>query len=205
MKNLYLLFVAVFIVTGTTLAADNYVLDIDGASVDLSLGSQKEVTLKDGKKITVKLSQKDIVTYESEMFEFKHQNAHSPNKTQLGSGISQTLMTTPHGTAILIQEYTEANPTPYVDVMLQELTKEETSYGYQYAEEPITKTLADGKILKGKQATTTYKDTKWIRSVLSIGQKDSGVLVITVIEKENLKQESPILDAFWSTLALKVK
>lgn len=66
-----------------------------------------------------------------------------------GGGVYQTLMTTPLGTGIIIQEYMNMNPELVIDFVLKEITREAVEYGYKYSENNIVKVI-DGKALRGK-------------------------------------------------------
>ena len=86
--------------------------------------------------------------------------------------------------------------------MLQELTKEQVSYGYKMQKMTYSKTLKDGKKLDGKKAVLKYKDEEEYWCVLAHGKKASGFLVITKIDKENFDAEKNIIDLMWETLKI---
>jgi hypothetical protein len=184
-------------------AGENYTLEINGQIYDIGLDEVKKVVLSGGTELKLKLTLKDYINFESQIFSFSHTNAYRPNKTDLGDGVYQTVIMTSLGTGIIIQEYTTMDPSTLIDMMLKELTKEEIEYGYKYEEKEIAKMVGNKK-LKGKEAVTTYKDEKWTRSVYSFGQKDSGILVITFIEQENFKAEKKVIDDFWTSLEIKL-
>lgn len=186
-------------------AIENYRLTINGTDYDLGLDAQKTITLADGEKLAVCLAQKEIITFQSTLCSFSHNSGYTPAKTELGDGIYQTMLMSPLGTGIMIQEYTKLDPSRLVNIMLQELTKEEVQYGYAYEEREATKQLVDGVILHGKEATTSYGDEKWHRAVYAYGAGDHGVLLVTMIEQENVTTEQHILDTFWKSLRLHVK
>lgn len=180
-----------------------YILSLDGKAVDVTLGESQTVTLTNGQMVTLLLTKKDMLTYESRYFSFQYKSEFSPSKTDLGSGVNQMMMATAQGTVVMAQEYTSLDPSSLVDTMIQAMTKDEVSAGYSKDETPIEKKLADGKILKGKIVTTTYKDNQWIRTILAYGNGDEGVLFVTQIAKSNVSTEQPVLDLFWNSLALK--
>ena len=66
-----------------------------------------------------------MITFKSENFSFEHPIRLSPSRTDLGGGVFQTMMASPLGTMVMIQEYTAINPSGLIDMMLNELTKEE--------------------------------------------------------------------------------
>jgi hypothetical protein len=183
------------------LADANYTLEISGQKYDIDLDQETLIELADQTRLTLTLQQKEFVEYRSDFFSFSHKNQYKPNKTDLGEGIHQTLVTTPLGTAIIVQEYSNADPAVLVDFMLKELTKEEVGYGYDYQEQEIDRTV--GAIaLKGKQAVTSYKDEKWTREVYACSGKDAGLLIITMIEQDNVANENQFIEDLWRTLQL---
>lgn len=184
-------------------AAENYILEINGRTYDVGLGEEKRVELPGGETLRLNLSMKEYVSFESELYKFSHKSIYKATKTDLGEGIFQTMIITPLGTGVLIQEYTTMNPTMLVDMMLRELTKEEVDYGYAYKEKKITRKVG-ARTLKGKQATTTYQDEEWTRAVYAYGTRDAGILVITFMEKDNEKEDKHLVDDLWKTLELKM-
>ena len=112
------------------------------------------------------------------------------------------MMVTPLGSGVLVQEYKTMDPSSMVDMMLNELTKEEVDYGYEYTEEKVQKKIV-GATFSGKQAITSYKDEEWVRAVYTLGGKDQGLLVVTFIEKDNYGTEKDMLDRFWKSLKTK--
>src|SRR5687768_9261272 len=102
-------------------AEEEYVLTIDGRDTALSLGAEKTVSFKDGQEVKVLLKKKDIVTFEARRFSFAHKSSMAPQRTDLGDGIHQTLLSSSIGTAVIIQEYDDLNPTSLVDVMVKKM------------------------------------------------------------------------------------
>ena len=184
-------------------AAEDYVLTVNGVSTEIGLGKGTSLVTSDGQRLSLMLRQKEFLRFAGEMFSFEHKNEYKPNRTDLGDGILQTMIVTPVGTGILIQEYKRMNPDTLIDLMLKELTKEEVQYGYVYSERPVEKRVK-AAVLRGKEATTTYKDEEWKRSVLAYGNKDRGVLVVTFIEKDNYRTETALIDQMWRTLAVRL-
>ncbi len=88
--------------------------------------------------------------------------------------------------------------------MLTEVTKEEVGYGYDYQKSEITQQVGD-HFLQGEKAITTLKSEQWTRAVYTYGteDKDSGILIMTMIEKANVDTENKIIDDFWKSLKIK--
>lgn len=184
-------------------AAGDYVLEMGGQSVDLSLGRKETVTLTNGQKLTLLLTKKEIVTFQGESFSFRHKSTFTPTSSALSKHVTQTMMTTATGTGAIVQEYQSIDPSSLIDIMQNELVKDEVRAGYTLEEKPLEKKLADGTVLKGKTITTTAKTSQWIRTVVAHGDGHQGHLMVTFIERENLETDQKFLDLFWQSLALK--
>lgn len=200
MKIQFLLASFLFCAASTNFAGD-YVISIDGRSAEIDLNKKYKLKTASGEEFTVLLKQREYLTYKSDLFSMKHKNTLKPNKTDLGDGVFQTLMSTPLGTVIIIQEYLDMNPQPMIDLLLKEITKEEIDYGYKYKEKKIDK-LVGGKKFSGKQALTSYPGTEWTRSIMVYGGKDKGVLVITMIEKDQYNSEKYLISDLWKSFRI---
>ncbi len=204
MRNYCLLLLLGFTTAVPLLQAGDYVLTINGTDQELTLGEETSLALPDGTSLKLKLSQKEVLRFQGDLFTFEHKNEYKPNKNDLGSGIFQTMIVTPLGTGVLVQEYTQMNPSTLVDMMINELTKEEVEYGYKKDVKEINREV-DGVAFKGKQAITTSAGEEWTRVVLTHGKKDRGLLVVTFIEKDNYEKEKTLLEQFWKTFEIDAK
>ena len=184
-------------------AGEDYRIEINGNTFDIGLDEVKNLALPGGQNLSIKLSLKEYIRFEGQFFSFSHKSEYKANRTDLGDGIFQTVITTPLGSAILIQEYTNIDPTGLVGLMLKELTKEEVEYGFKYEERKISKKVGNIE-MSGREATTTYKDKRWTRAVYTYGKKDSGVLITTVIEKDNVARDKHLISDLWKTLRIKL-
>lgn len=200
MKIQVLIASVIFSLAGVLYAGD-YIISIDGRSAEIDLNKKVKFTTASGKELAIILKQKEYLDFKSDLFSMKHKNTIKPDKSDLGDGVFQTMMTTSLGTAIIVQEYMSMDPEPIIDLMLKELTKEEVEYGYKYKERKVEK-VVDGKNIRGKQALTTYSGGEWTRSVMAYGGKDKGVLIITMIEKDQYKNEQYIISDFWKNFKI---
>lgn len=182
--------------------AGNYLLSIDGQEFEIELGEETALSLPDGNRVQIKLNKKAIVRFRSDTFAFDHPNEFTPSRTNLGDGIHQTMMSSPVGTLVMVQEYANMDPSTLVDLMLNELTKEEKNYGYEIAISPATKKLADGTTLSGKKATSTYRGEQRTLHVLHHAVKDAGILFITGIDGDATAEDQAMMATFWKSLAL---
>lgn len=181
----------------------NYEITIDEKAYDLNLNEEIQVMDKSGKTVNIVLRKKPYIEYSDQIVSFQHKSELSVSSQDLGSGIKQLMFVTATGTVIMIQEYSNMNPSMLVPMMLKEITKEQVDYGYKMTQDKVTRKLNSGIILKGMKATLKYKGEERYWEILSYGKRDIGILVITQIDKEYIKTEKEIHSHFWNTLKLK--
>ena len=197
--NFKVTLVVMLITVSLPVYSGNYVLTIDGKKHELELGEQSELKVG-GETVSMVLDQKPILTYQSDMFSFDHPKQFIPAKTDLGSGIYQTLTVTPLGSLVLLQEYNNFSPVDTVDLIIDEVTKEEREYGYKMNEEAAEIKLKDGKSLIGKRIFSKHKEVDMERFVGAYGEKDSGVLVMTQIDHDIDKDSSAFIQGILDSL-----
>lgn len=189
----------------TSALAANYTLTIDGKAFDLDLDREQAIKLSAKQELRVTLSQKAIVTFTTENISFDHPGTLAPSRTDLGDGVFQTMLASPRGTLVMVQEFTSVDPSPFIDLMLGELTKEELQAGYKVTTSAATQKLAGGEILNGKLSVSVSEDDEYTRQVLSYGGKESGVMIVTQIEAESTAEDKAMLDIFWQSLKVNFK
>jgi hypothetical protein len=182
--------------------ASNYEITINGETYDISLGRDYQITSDSGGTLQFRVDKKAVMTYQDGYISFRHKSDLAISSTDLGNGIRQVMTNTAVGTLVLIQEYSTMNPTAMINLMLQELTKEQRNYGYKMQKENYSKALKDGKKLKGLKATLKYNQEEEYWTVSAYGKKDRGFLVITKIDKEYLGTEKNIINLMWETLQI---
>ena len=190
---------------GSLVLAGNYLLTIDGKPYELDIGELTTATLQNGQKVQVKLEKKDIATFKTEMFSFNHPSDFTPSKIDLGDGVYQTIMATPSGTTVMIQEYMELNPCGLIDMLVTELTKEEVHYGYTITKKDVSKQLAEGHTVTGKLVVSKYRKDENQRNVLCYGGKDAGLIIVTQLDNNTRGEDMAMIDLFWKTLTILVK
>jgi hypothetical protein len=205
-KIIIILFAMVAVLPNPVWGEDvpNYVISINGQTYDISLGRDYQIKSDSGEIFNFRVNKKAVMTYKNGYTSFQHKSDLTVSSTDLGNGIRQTMTNTAAGTLVLIQEYSRMHPTNLVNLMLHELTKEQVSYGYKMPIKSYSKTLKNGTKLDGKRAVLKYMDEEEYWCVLAYGKRDSGFLVITKIDKENLNAEKNIIDLMWETLLIEL-
>lgn len=175
-------------------------LAIDGVEVGINPGDALDVTLKDGRKVSVELQRSESVTFTGGKFSFDHDGKFTVAKTDLGGGVQQYALMTPIGTGIIVQEYKGLNPTGITDFVLQQMVQESISGGAKMTKETTQRTLPGGSVLKGVKAETTTDNNVMDYEIVATGRPEGGVLVATFLNKENIPKEGAILSKLWSSL-----
>ncbi len=194
----------VFLLLAHAVVADNYTITIDGQSYDIALNKSVEVKVGD-ELVTVQLEQKDVLKYSVKNFSFDHAKEYLPSKTDLGDGLYQTVLMTPLGSAVMIQEYITLAPSGMMDLMINEITKEERDYGYTIESKAISKTLSDGVSLSGFEVTSKYKDSDIKRMFLTFDVKDSGLFIMTQIDYGIAANDDAFIKVFYDSLKISMK
>lgn len=205
MKKILLFIIVLSTLVFGTAQAGNFLLTIDGNKYEVEVGKQTTVELSNGKKVEVILDKKAIVSFTAESFTFEHPGNVTPSRADLGDGIHQTMLATPHGSLILIQEYAGMDPSGLVDMMINELTKEEKKYGYKIINKPEKIKLSSGKTFVGKKSVAKYRNDQTNRQVLTYSIRDAGILIVTQIDKDAPSNDIAMIDEFWKTLKLSLK
>lgn len=182
---------------------DDYILEIDGKKQNISLGKKYELSVN-GKKIDFTVSAKDTFTHVDDLFSFQHLKDYKVSKMQVTEGIEQIMLMTAEGSEILIQKYSNLNPTMMNEMMLKEVTKESLNYGFKLNRIDFQRTLKSGQTVIVNKATLTYNHETNIYEIASIGQKDAGIIIMTVIMNENNSDQGrKIIDLMWNSLIYK--
>ncbi|NLR99004.1 hypothetical protein HGP17_19465 [Rhizobium sp. P38BS-XIX] len=175
-------------------------LKVDGVEVGINPGDSLDVTLKDGRKVSVELQRSETVTFSGGKFSFDHDGNFAVAKTDLGGGVQQYALITPIGTGLIVQEYKGLNPSSITDFVLQQMVQESLNAGAKMTKETAQRTLADGKVLNGVKAETTTPNDVMDYEIVATGRPDGGVLVATFANKENIPKDGAIIDKLWSSL-----
>ncbi len=182
----------------------NYILVINNDSILINLDGTVDYKTPKGEALSIQLTQSDIQTYSDEMISFRHDKSLNVSNTMIEEGIEQCMILRSTGNGFMVQKYTTFDPTGFVDIMVNELTKESVNYGYTKSEKPFKIKLRSGQTLEGVQATLKYKGEKEIYTVATYGEKDEGVLVVTMLLNDDFQEDKKIIDLFLETLEIKM-
>lgn len=179
---------------------NEYKIQINDTIFEISLDEEYKISLN-GNDIDFKLSAKDTLIYKDDLYSFNYSKDYKIAHTKLDEGIEQIMLMTAEGTGILIQSYSNINPTMFNEMMISEVTKESLNYGFTMKREDYTRELVSGQELHVDKAILKYKDETNIYEIASIGKKDEGILVMTMIMDETMSEQGrKIIELMWNTL-----
>ncbi len=203
MKLKLLFFYFLLFISFTVSAQEDYLIEINGKVMPIALDREYETSVK-GKTVTFKVFSKDTLTYNDDLFSFKYSKDFKASKVDLESGISQVMVMTAEGSGFIIQKYDGINPEMLNELMLSEVVKESVDYGYDMRREDYVLKMKSGKDLKVGKAVLTYKGDTSIYEVASIGSRDEGILILTMISTEEFSGTSKdLITTMWKTLTYK--
>jgi len=198
----YVVLTALWLISPKINGQENYILTIDNEAVSISLDEVKTIQY-DNKPVTLSLKLKDTLTYIDSSYEFNYSKEYSVAKTEIDAGIEQVMLMSAEGDGIIVQSYTTMNPKMLREMLLSEITKESISYGYELKREDYNRTLINGVTIEVLKAVLEYKDTKSIYEVATLGDKDEGVLIMTMIQDVNFGTNKQIVDLLWDSFKYK--
>jgi len=183
--------------------AGNYVLEIDGKTVELDLDAPANVDLGGAKPVSVVLRQKSNQTWRSDGVLFEHPIAVKPSRREISDGVTQIIMATASGSAVLIQHYDNINPERMIDLAVSQMTDGEVRAGYKRTTEPATRKLADGTMLSGKQVHVE-RAKEYANYEILATSSTGGYLIVTRVGDFAPKADRQLVKRFWQTLRLNV-
>lgn len=177
-------------------------LQIGEQGFEIDAGDTLEATLPNGSKVKVTLERNAFATYSAARFSFMHPGATGVSRSDLGAGVVQHMMATAVGSLVIIQTYEDIDPTNLTSFMLKEMTKDQLAAGAKLEQAPSARNV-DGNELSGLKATETLGGNVVRYEILAHSNDDSGLMIITRIDPENLEEDGPKIAKFWETLKLK--
>lgn len=182
----------------------DYLMEINGKTIEIVLDKEYKLTLEDGKPLVFKVSFKDTLEYNDELFSFKYSKDFKISRTKVEEGIEQIMLMTAEGSGLLIQKYSTISPVLFNELMLSEVTKESINYGFNLKREDYSRTLRSGQTVRVNKAVLTYLDETNIYEVASIGGQDQGILIMTMVMDDTFNvQGKKLIDLMWDSLIYK--
>lgn len=184
-------------------AQDDYIIRINDTTFNVALDKNYQLTVG-GKKIDVLLKAKDTLTYQDDFFSFNYPKELKVSKVQADKNVEQIMVLNAFGTGFLLQAYKAMNPETLTEMLIDQVTKENTNYGYSLERTELQKTLKSGQSLKTTQLVQKYKENIRTYEVATYGKKDYGIAVVTFNMPNNSSTPvKDVIELMWKTLVVK--
>ena len=182
---------------------EDFVIRLNDTLINIELDKGYIIDVN-GNKLKFSLKLKDTLTYTNTFYIFLYPKAFKVSNTTIDVGIDQASILTAEGSGILIQKYETLNPTSLNEIMLQELTKESISYGFESKRSTYKRKLKSGQEIEVTKAVLSYKDEVNVYEVASIGKKDAGLVIVTMkMDEQTATQGQKVIDLMWQSLTVK--
>ena len=196
----YLLIAFLLQLNFVVFSQNDYQLIINDTEMEISLDKEYEIDV-DGKTVQFKLLAKDTLSYVDDLFSFHYPSEYRVSQIDIDDEIEQIIIMTAEGSGILIQKYSTFDPTVLNELMLSEITKESLNYGFEMNREDYSRELKSGQTVNVDKAVLTYKNEQNIYEVASLGKKDEGIMVMTMMMDEELSEQGKkIIEMMWNSL-----
>ncbi len=204
MKNITISLISLFLLLSIKSSSQiDYKIQINDTLMEVALDEEYNLVL-DNKEIKFKIVSKDTLVYQDDSFKFNYSKDYRVSRVEIDKDIEQVMIVNAEGSGFMIQKYSTINPTTLNEIMLSEITKESVSYGYNLKREDYTRKLKSGRSLDVDKAILTYKDDTSIYEIASIGNKDEGIIILTMISVDEISTEGKkILEMMWDSLEYK--
>lgn len=93
------------------------------------------------------------------------------------------------------------NPSAFTLMMLQEITREEKTAGYNITESEVTKEVG-GITLTGKRSISEGNGDRWVREAYGYGTDNKGFIIVTYYEENNNDPDLDMIELFWNSLKI---
>jgi hypothetical protein len=180
-----------------------FTVTVDGVSIMMNPGESGQITLKDGRTLTVGLTANPFTSWSDSMVSFDHPSGINVATQMLSKRTTQRSMASAVGTVVVIQEYDSMEPTTLNQMMMNELTKNDVKLGAELTQSEAKKTLRGGMVLSGLHGILKSRTAVKTIEVFSYGNDGRGVMLISQLNDDNKANDQAFVDQFWRTLALK--
>jgi len=183
--------------------AKNYIIEIDGDTMHVSLDEIAAFKSRDGQTHKVKISRKEFLNYNNRSITFNYPSQYSVSSTKIDEDVEQILLMTATGNGLMIQVYGSVNPELMIDLMLNEVTQDDISAGYKQTVTEVQKTISDGTVLKGKKAVLKLDSDTEEFVCFANGKRKRGVMIMEIRNDIEDADAVKMFEVFWKSLGIK--
>ena len=180
----------------------NYILIINNDTINVDLDKDISYKTASGETLTIQVTQPEILEYSDDMISFSYQRSLGVSNAKIDDGIEQCMVMKSTGSGFMVQKFKTINPSGLTRFMLNEIIKESINYGYVKTEKEFKKKLLSGETIEGVQATLKYNDDTEIYTIATYGNKDQGIIVVTMQLNDDF-DDTLIIELFLNTLRIK--
>lgn len=180
----------------------NYILIINNDTINVDLDKDISYKTASGETLTIQVTQPEILEYSDDMISFSYQRSLGVSNAKIDDGIEQCMVMKSTGSGFMVQKFKTINPSGLTRFMLNEIIKESINYGYVKTEKEFKKKLLSGETIEGVQATLKYNDDTEIYTIATYGNKDQGIIVVTMQLNDDF-DDTHIIELFLNTLRIK--
>ena len=181
----------------------NYILEIDGDTIHISLDQPSTFKTAKGQTYKVKVSKKEFANFTNEFISFDHPSQFSLSSKMIDEDIQQILLMSATGNGLMIQVYSSINPELAVDLMLNQVTQDDISAGYKQTLTETQRVVGDGVVFKGKKAVLKMDDDTEEFTCYANGKKKKGILIMEIRNDIEDAEATKMFEVFWKTLSIK--
>lgn len=201
MRFVFLIFI--FLLAQRTHAQENYIININDATYNIALDQPYTFKIK-GKDYNILVRSKDTLTYVDTLFSFQYPKELKVTKVTVEPNVEQVMVLNAAGSGYLFQAYRTLNPESLAEMIFEQATKENTSYGYTLEKTAYERTIPSGQKLKIIKGVQKYKDNVRTYEVATFGKKDEGFIIVTfnmpINAQANVKD---VVALMWQSLLIK--
>jgi hypothetical protein len=201
--RLLFLFFLMMIAHAAAFSQDDYVIRINDTTFSATPNQAYQVTI-DGKKINVSVQVKDTLTYQDDYYSFKYPKELKVSKVTAAPNVDQVMALDASGAGVLIQAYRTMSPVTLTEMIIEQATKENTTYGYSLERTEYERTIKSGHTLKIIKLVQKYKENTRTYEVATYGKKDAGVAIVTFSNPISTSGSSKdVVALMWQSLIIK--
>jgi hypothetical protein len=182
--------------------AKDFMLTVDGQALSINAGETVIAKTRDGAEVQIRLARRPFSAFRGSRLTFEYPSGLSVASTAIEKDVQQHVLTTATGSVIIVQEYATIDPSPFVQLVLNRVAKDDVATGGKLTTEPAIRALPSQEQLIGLKAKISKKDEAVALEVVTIGKARQGVMIITRIASDNAAADQPVIDRLWSSLKL---
>jgi hypothetical protein len=201
MKIFFIIFGMLFFTP--VFSQQDYSIRINDTTFSAALDTTYRVIIN-GQRVDIFIHAKDTLTYDNHFYSFKYPKELKVSRVAADQNVDQVMLLDASGTGYLIQAYRTLNPESLTEMLIEQATKENSSYGYTLERTESQKTIKSGQTLRVIRLSQKYKENTRMYEVVTYGKKDSGVAILTFnMNNGSSAPAKDVVQLMWQSLLIK--